>query len=150
MLVPIYLLLLYASVYATKLKRISNYIGTYLFWNGSIRMYIELYQDFTLNSSLNMHTLEYESPFEDVRNSNIYAFTTFALVCTIPLIFFLPHYCCKKSKWFDADFELRYGALLEGTDKKTRFATMLFPSIFLIRRLAFVASVLLLGEYLIA
>ena len=42
-LVPLYLLLLYVSSYAPKIKRLSNYIGTYLFWNGTIRLYIELY-----------------------------------------------------------------------------------------------------------
>ena len=42
-LVPLYLILLYVSHYIPRIKWISNYLGTYLFWNGSIRLYIELY-----------------------------------------------------------------------------------------------------------
>ena len=42
-LVPLYLIVLFVSKYAPKMKRLSNYMGTYLFWNGIIRLYIELY-----------------------------------------------------------------------------------------------------------
>ena len=103
-LLPLYLVLLYLSYKAKFLKRLTNYIGTYLFWNGSIRLYIELYQDFAINSSLNMYKIERDSPFEDVRLSNTYAFISFTLVCAIPIVVFIPFYCCKKAKWLDMGF----------------------------------------------
>ena len=96
-----------------------------------------------------MFKIERDSPFEGVRLSNTYAFISFMLVCAIPIIFFVPFYCYSKAIWHEVGFQIRYGALLDGTSKKYR-STLLYPMIFLIRRLAFVASALLLGDYLIA
>ena len=149
-LLPLYFILLKMSYCAPKIKRLSNYVETYLFWNGTTRLYIELYQDFALNSSLSLYKVERDSSFEDVRLSNIYAFISFTLICAIPIVFFLPYYCFNKARWFDESFQSRYGELLDATSKKTRFATMAYPMIFLIRRLAFVASALFLDNYLIA
>ena len=42
-LVPLYLFLLLVSSYVPKIKRLSTYVGTYLFWNGTIQLYIEMY-----------------------------------------------------------------------------------------------------------
>ena len=103
-LIPLYLVLLFLSYKAKFLKRLTNYIGTYLFWNGSIRLYIELYQDFAINSSLNMYKIERDSPFADVRLSNTYAFISFTLVCAIPIVIFIPFYCYNKAKWLNIGF----------------------------------------------
>ena len=97
-----------------------------------------------------MYQIERDSPFEEVRLSNTYAIISFTLVCAIPIVFFLPFYCYNKSRWLEVGFQSRYGALLDGTSKKYRFASLLYPMVFLIRRLAFVASALFLGDYLIA
>ena len=38
-------------------------LGKYLLWNTLIRVFMELYQDLSLISALNMHTVTWNSPF---------------------------------------------------------------------------------------
>ena len=47
------------------ISKLNSYIGSYLFWNGFIRLYMELYAGLALSSVLNMHTGEddWDSPF---------------------------------------------------------------------------------------
>ena len=66
-LVVLYLLLKLADWISKKkckcLHKSVKKLGKFLLWNSLIRLYMELYQDASLISALNMHTVDWESPF---------------------------------------------------------------------------------------
>ena len=47
-------------------KKIIGRLGSYLYFNGLLRLYMEVFMDMTLLSCLNLHTVEWESPFTSV------------------------------------------------------------------------------------
>ena len=66
-LVVVYLLLYLAKkMFKCKCKCLSKSVeclGKYLLWNSLIMVYMEMYQDLSLISALNMHTVTWQSPF---------------------------------------------------------------------------------------
>ena len=60
-LITLYFLLYLANL-KLKLKCLSkanNFLANYLFWNGLIRLYMEVYVNMSIGSVLNMHTVEW-------------------------------------------------------------------------------------------
>ena len=118
----LYLLLKLAySIFKCKckcLRKSVKCLGGYLLWNSLIRVYMELYQDLSLISALNMHTVDWQSPFEWVSISNYYGLFFLILMSALPALLLLPFYCYKRDKWYKKKFRKSYGALFEGTRKK--------------------------------
>ena len=67
-LVVVYILLTLAKkIFKCKCKCLTKMVeclGSYLLWNSLIRLYMELYQDLSLISALNMHQVTWQSPFD--------------------------------------------------------------------------------------
>ena len=91
------------------MKKVIKFLKYYLFWNGLIRMYMEIYFGMALASVLNMHTVDWESPFEWVQVSNVAGLISLLLIAFLPIAVFVPFYLKKRALWNDKKF------------KKTRF-----------------------------
>ena len=86
------------------LKKIVKYIGALLLWNGLIRLYMELYQDLSQSSFLNMYTADWQTRFFWVNISNYYGLFGLILVTGLPLLIFIPFYCRRRTKWSKKKF----------------------------------------------
>ena len=118
-----------------------NKLGKSFYWNGLIRLFLELYQDLALLSFLNLYTAEWDSVYDSVRYSNNLSAVVFGIVLALPLILAIVMYR-NRTLWNDPNFRNRFGALLDGTKGTCSAATVLL--IFLLRRLTFVISVVAL------
>ena len=105
------LLVLYILFYILKLvfrckcwKKIVKSIGGILLWNGLIRLYMEMYQDLAQASVINMYTADWQTNFTWVNISNYYALAGFILVTALPILLFIPFYCCRRKKWSEKKF----------------------------------------------
>ena len=67
-------------------KRVWNWLRPIIYWNGLIRLFLELYQDLALLSFLNLYTAEWDSVYDSVRYSNNLSAIVFAIVLAVPLI----------------------------------------------------------------
>ena len=81
------------------LKKIKKFIGAMLLWNGLIRLYMELYQDLSQSSVLNMYTADWQTKFKWVQISNYYSLVCLILVTSLPVLLFVPFYCRRREKW---------------------------------------------------
>ena len=65
--------------------KIHQKIGSYLYWEGFNRLYMELYFDLNFLSILNLHTADWETEFISERISNyVSAFILIAMGCLLP------------------------------------------------------------------
>ena len=97
-----------------------NYLGKYLFWNGFIRLYMEIYFGMALASMLNMYTIDWQSQFQWVKVSNYSALAGLILIVLLPIFLFVPFYFCKRAQWNTKEFKDTYGSFLEGTRLELR------------------------------
>ena len=83
------------------LGKIINYLGSYLFWNGFIRLYMELYQGLCVASILNTYTADDDlnSPFQWVEACYYCRILGMYLIITMPILFLVPLYCMKRDEW---------------------------------------------------
>ena len=113
-----YILAVTNCIFRSKyLGKVVNKINSYLFWNGFIRLFMELYQGLAVATVLNIHSSEgnENSPFLWVKVSYWFAFAGLILIVALPILLFLPFYCLKRKEWSTEAFQGKYGALLEGT-----------------------------------
>ena len=53
-----------------------NKLSTYLFWNGLIRLFMEIFFEVAFASALNLYTVDWDSPFPSVKYSNLLSWTS--------------------------------------------------------------------------
>ena len=95
-------LLLYLANLLLKLRclgKIVNFLASYLFWNGLIRLYMEIYLGMALAAVLNMHTVNWQSPFKWVAISNFSGLIALILLTALPILLFIPFYCRRRAQW---------------------------------------------------
>ena len=133
----VHVLLMGITLLFPKASCLSDRVRNYLYWNGSIRFFMETYLDFALLALLNVKELDWDLDFWSVRLSNYLAIIVTVLTCTLP-VFFLFFYAYKLKKWEDEKFQRKYGALLEGTDQEretSQWVVILVPLSFFVRRM---------------
>ena len=74
-----------------------------MFWNGYIRLFMEVFQELALHSALNIHTLQWDSPFEAVKYSNYLSIIFLSLVCIVPICLTIL-YCAKTKELKEKEF----------------------------------------------
>ena len=104
-----------------------------------------------LASVLNMHTVNWQSPFKWVSLSNYSGLIGLILVAFLPILVLVPFYCLRRAHWSTVEFQSTYGSLLEGTRLKLRegeiksdWVAILVPIFYFYRRFVFILSVILL------
>ena len=82
----------------TCMKKLQQKLGSYLYWNGLTRLYMELFFQLMLLSALNLHTAEWKSPFESVQKSNSISLFIVALLCSVLVILVIIYFCSPREK----------------------------------------------------
>ena len=147
----LYFLLVPTRNFCSCCSKLITKMRNYLFFNGNIRFYMEVFLDVGLVASLNMHTVEGDSSFPSVQASNFMSIALIILICIWPL-FFIFYACLKPKVWQEEKFQNKCGTVLENTDikKQTRGErALLFASVmFFMRRVAFIISALIFRKTL--
>ena len=134
---------------------IVTYLGRYLFWNGFIRLYMELYQGICVASVLNTYTADDDinSPFYWIKVCYYCRIVGMCLIFALPILLFVPLYFRKRDLWSNESFQKVYGSLLEGTRVKFReqenkgdWIMLLKPTTFFYRRLIFTSSTIIFEQ----
>ena len=86
LMIMLYILLAIMCLFLYNVKSIWNKLGPKLYWNGLIRLFLELYQDLALLSFLNLYTAEWDSVYDYVCYSNNLSAAVFTVVLAVPLI----------------------------------------------------------------
>ena len=149
-------LVLYLANLKLKLKyltKLNNYLSAYLFWNGLIRLFMEVYLGMALASVLSMYTVDWQSSFTFVKISNASGLVCLIIIVSLPILVLIPFYCRRREHWKTIEFKDKYGALLESTRLRKRdgkpksdWVAMLVPMTFFYRRMIFIMSVILLNN----
>ena len=88
----------------------------YLYFNGSIRFYMEIFFDVCLVAALNLRTADWGTPFIAEQISNAFSVIFIVLICILPLSTTLLT-CIKPNIWSNKTFENRCEAVYEGMDE---------------------------------
>ena len=98
------LILLYLLLYLINLLLKLKYLGkavtflaNFLFWNGLIRLYLEVYAGMALASVLNMQAVDWQTSFKWVSVSNYSALIGLILIIALPVLLFMPFYCRRRA-----------------------------------------------------
>ena len=75
-------------------------IGNYLYWNGILRLYLEVIFDLSIMSVLNIYTAAWDSSFQSEKVSNAISICLLALLVLVPVVF-VPFLFCKRRQWND-------------------------------------------------
>lgn len=107
-------LLLFVAKAIPKTSCLNDKVKRYLYWNGSIRFFMEGYLDFALMALINVKHLDWESDFLAVQLCNYFSIFVTVLTCTLPVVMcFL--YLKSMQKWEEDEYQEKYGAFLDGT-----------------------------------
>ena len=111
---------------------------------------MEVFLEVALAVSLNLYIVDWNTSYPAIKYSNILSviiFITLILICIFLIIF----YAKNLDRLNDTTFKARYGAGVEGTNRKKTFNKRSIPvnlGFFFGRRMAFIASVILLEDLL--
>ena len=128
------------------IRRLSNYF----LWNGLIRLYMEVFFEIALASSLNLYFVDWNTHFPSVKYSNILS-TAFFIACIMVTLYLIIFYCKNLSRVGEESFIESFGAALESNNVKmthSRWSIVLYLAFFFGRRIAFIASAILLNKFL--
>ena len=108
----------------------------FLFWNGSIRIFLELFLELYLFSLMNLAELESQSDNEAIEASNKIALASFVFTNIVPVVILIYFFSRRGSLQRD-NFMDRVGTFVEGTKshKENYFwANILVSTYFIMRR----------------
>ena len=126
-------------------KRLVDKLEAYLYFNGLIKFFMEIFFDVVLVASLNLQIADWETPFTAEEMSNNLSVVFIILVCGLPITYLLL-VCMKPHEWANSKFQSRIGTVFDDLDAvklENKERTLLFwPIMFFLRRVAFVIVVL--------
>ena len=99
------------GIIAVRRKCTSNW----LYWNGIVRMFMEIYMNLTLFNFVSLVNLDWNTNLPAVNFSNTFAIVGTLVVFIAPVIL-LRHTWRNLHKFGDESFSKRHGAILEGVD----------------------------------
>jgi len=121
-----------------------------LYWNALNTLAMEIYLEVGLSASLNLKTMRWLDNNPDLVFMNYFAFASLAFLVGYP-IWLVVFYLRNQSRWLDEDFQTKFGHPLEATsfkDKpKAKWVPLIFPVVFLLRRLAFIFTVVVIPKF---
>lgn len=69
-----------------KVKRVWNRLGSVIYWNGLIRLFLELYQDIALLSFLNLKSADWDTVYTSVSFSNYLSAIFITIIIAVPIL----------------------------------------------------------------
>ena len=133
-----------------KLKKATQILGNYIYWNGSLRLMIEGYMDIVMATCLNLSHFEWNGDVAVNVTSHTVAvfFFVAAVVFPVCLIIYL---ACNMARWNDEAFQARNGTLLDGVNlerKEVKWIVLLVPASFFMRRLLMVMTLVFWTKFI--
>ena len=142
------LLIRYAKVY--KLQNIYEKLKQNLFWSTALRFIFESYLELVICITVGMLNLEWSQDNFSMSYNTLWTLS-FAFIALILPLFTSFFYYCRIDQVDDEQFTKKYGTLYEGLqldmDEDKRKSALIFPFLFLLRRLAFTAVVIWLDWF---
>ena len=147
---PIYYHVLIALIHACihKMKNKNKYIGklhtkigSYLYWEGFNRFYMEIFLDVAFLAILNLHTVDWGLSFLSVQFSNALS-VIFLAVAVGTLVFYAVGYFRQSRELRAEKFGEEFSPLLEGAKfgrSESRWYIILLPVFFFVKRLILIA-----------
>ena len=123
----------------------------YLFWNGTIRMFMEAYLEFCIFSMMNIRELKWIENQTTISVNNFLCLFMIALVVLIPFVLFMIMWRNRK-KWNDSLFGKQYGTYLGGMAKegsKGQLVILIAVSVFFVRRAIMSFTIVFWTEFLL-
>lgn len=150
-LMLVHLLLICLAKAIPKTTRVRDKVSTYLYWNGSIRFMMEAYIDLCLFTLTNLKELNWREPIFGILASNTLSIILIVLLTVLPI--FLIYFFVKNAlNWTNVNFLGKYGALLEGTDRKRhtkKWIIVLIPASFFARRITMCLCIVFFDAFLV-
>ena len=153
LVIPHFILFLVARM-VSKANRLKSKVANYVYWNGSIRFFMEGYFDFVMFALINFKMINWEITNEDfwaVTLSNILASVLLILSLSLPIILIIL-YSINLKNWQDENFANRYGSFIDGTAElkpnQSQWVILLIPISFFVRRIAFCFTAVFWLEFL--
>lgn len=97
-LIIVQLLLYNVGKKVPKIGQISSKIGIFLYWNGLIRFFMEVYLDYSVSALLNLQAIYWEDELSAVSFCNVLSIIFVILMALIP-IYFIAFYAWSLQKW---------------------------------------------------
>ena len=94
----VHVLLFVLAKVIIKVSKVKSKVARYLYWNGSIRFFMEGYFDFLLFALINVKYLNTDGAFWEVTFSNIFSWVLISFVSLIPLWLFI-YLMINRNKW---------------------------------------------------
>ena len=140
--------ILIARLFKFKMQRLSKYI----YWNALLRLYMESIFELTLLATLNVIKADWSSQNFSEQFSNYLSLLVIILAFVGPLGILMFYYR-RIEEWNDEDFNNRFGEILVGlrTQQITRgkrWTLLIYPMLFFLRRLLFVAITFFMADFL--
>ena len=132
----IILIVIFERSCCSRLKKLRNKLSNFVFWNGTIRIFLEVYLELFLFSLMDIAVMESLRENEEVKKSNQIALVTMLISVASP-IFLLTYFCRRRDQVQRESFLNRVGSFVEGTKTHTDsyfWANILVPSFFIVRR----------------
>ena len=135
-----------------KLVGAKQKLEAYFFWNGLIRLFMEISFELILTAMLNVQTADWQTSIHEVRYSTALSIISLALVAIVFPFLSVLYYrnmgiLSKKS------FKKKYIAGIEGTKYETETppkSIVAYPTIFAVRRILFSVSVIYMNDSIVA
>ena len=99
----IHIPLIYLAKALPKANKVQRKVSLYLYWNGTIRFFMEGYMDFAFYALMNLKQMDWSHNFVAVSFSNCLAIFFAALVVGIPILFVF-FYARNRPKWIEPEF----------------------------------------------
>ena len=116
----------------------------YLYWDGTIRLFMVLFFDITLFAILNLHTVDWQSEFASIKASNAVAVISMIIACGTLVLFTVSYFRLPKVNRTEK-FAEKFEPLLSGTDRidvRAKWYLILVPTLHFVNRLLFVSLVI--------
>ena len=95
--------------------KIHSKLGSYLYWDGINRFFMELFFDLMFLSVLNLNVVDWDTPFTSVKLSNYLAIIILIFTCSVLVYYIIGFY--RQPRYHRVrKFSESFGPLLEGTD----------------------------------
>ena len=132
-------------------RRYRNKLQKHLFWNAFLQIYISIYFELALFSTLNILNADWDSENDSEKASNAVALVVFTAVLGLPIAL-LVLLGCNIPLWDTESFKAKYGTIMEGTNlnirEEYRKHLLIVKFFHFFRRAVFVANLVFLKDHL--
>ena len=143
-LITLFLGILIKVCLINKAKTTQKKLKDRLFWGTAIRFIFESYLELVICVTIGIKNIAWSQENFSISYCTVFTCVFAAIVLIMPL-FTSVFYYCKIDKVDDDQFTTNYGTLYDGLEldraKHKRKSALIFPFLFIVRRLAFILTV---------